>query len=371
MCREKREYCMAQVKCSTCGTALEVKGFGGAIKCPNCSGYTPYAPEKRVRCPHCNKLTTIQDVRGMEFKCAFCHKALYYTKSGDIVANISGATIAIVNTAGVLGAVAAGIAARNNCVCGSVLLVLAALDVYFFSVRNYNKPLVTLEVIPVAKPAENQIAVRMPILVFIAYVANADGELNPREQEFIRWLVDAILRSVPNITEAQVQQDLIAALQFIRDYTPPPFEKILDLANALRPNITFKIASDLLDILCELGTVDGEFGPEERQIVKRIAVAVGMPEQTVDRVIAQYITQGQSRSTPEAQREITMREAYAILGLSPDATFEKVKERFKELAKRYHPDLQAGKSEADKIHAEEMMKLITTAYQRIETQRRQ
>ena len=64
---------------------------------------------------------------------------------------------------------------------------------------------------------------------------------------------------------------------------------------------------------------------------------------------------------------------YAILGVGKNATQEELKHAYRELSKKYHPDLQTGKSEAEKKEAEEKFKDINEAYSVLsdETKRKQ
>lgn len=54
---------------------------------------------------------------------------------------------------------------------------------------------------------------------------------------------------------------------------------------------------------------------------------------------------------------------YDILGVSKTASDEEIKSAYRKLAKQYHPDLFAGKPEAEKKNAEEKFKKINHAYQ--------
>ncbi|MCB9991662.1 MAG: J domain-containing protein [Rhodospirillales bacterium] len=57
-----------------------------------------------------------------------------------------------------------------------------------------------------------------------------------------------------------------------------------------------------------------------------------------------------ARNTPE-------HEAMAIMGLKPPLTLEKVKTRYKELAKKYHPDVNKNDQQS-----EELLKSVNMAY---------
>ncbi len=56
-----------------------------------------------------------------------------------------------------------------------------------------------------------------------------------------------------------------------------------------------------------------------------------------------------------------MKDPYQILGVSPNATDEEIKDAYRKLAKKYHPDLNQ-----DKAYAEQMMKEINSAYDTIQ-----
>ena len=62
-----------------------------------------------------------------------------------------------------------------------------------------------------------------------------------------------------------------------------------------------------------------------------------------------------------------MNNPYSVLGISPDATDEEVKQAYRELARKYHPDKYRDSDLADR--AGEKMKEINAAYEEIQKQR--
>ena len=57
------------------------------------------------------------------------------------------------------------------------------------------------------------------------------------------------------------------------------------------------------------------------------------------------------------------RDYYEVLGVSKNATDQDIKSAFRKLSRKWHPDMQAGKSDADKKAAEEKFKEIAEAYE--------
>ena len=60
--------------------------------------------------------------------------------------------------------------------------------------------------------------------------------------------------------------------------------------------------------------------------------------------------------------EMENKDYYAILGVARDASEKEIKDAYRKLAIKYHPDKQEGKTEQEKKEAEEKFKEITEAY---------
>lgn len=62
-----------------------------------------------------------------------------------------------------------------------------------------------------------------------------------------------------------------------------------------------------------------------------------------------------------------MKDPYSVLGVSKDASDEEIKNAYRDLARKYHPDKYAGSDLADL--AEEKMKEVNSAYEEIQAMR--
>ena len=71
---------------------------------------------------------------------------------------------------------------------------------------------------------------------------------------------------------------------------------------------------------------------------------------------------------PKESEPINMMDAYKILGVSPSATDDEIKQAYRALVRKYHPDKYANTDLADM--ANEKMKEINAAYEQIQQERR-
>ncbi len=78
------------------------------------------------------------------------------------------------------------------------------------------------------------------------------------------------------------------------------------------------------------------------------------------RVLEERINSGQHVLNPDHQRNVAL--WYARLELSPGATPDEVRLRFRDLMRRYHPDRHAGDAEAEAL-ANRISQDLTVAYE--------
>ena len=107
----------------------------------------------------------------------------------------------------------------------------------------------------------------------------------------------------------------------------------------------------LLNFLVEIAYSDGTLSPEEIDALKEICLALHIPEKELNSML--HLTND------------SLDDAYAVLQISPTATDAEVKAAYRQLALQHHPDRVATLGEDIRKAAEEKLKLINDAKDRI------
>jgi DnaJ like chaperone protein len=104
---------------------------------------------------------------------------------------------------------------------------------------------------------------------------------------------------------------------------------------------------------------DGNVHEVEHRLLLRIARQLGLTEQDLQQLEALLRT-----SSVGSQPSRKLEDAYAALGLTPDATDAQVKQAYRRLMSQNHPDKLAAKGLPDSMRemAEERTREISTAY---------
>ena len=107
----------------------------------------------------------------------------------------------------------------------------------------------------------------------------------------------------------------------------------------------------LLSFLAKIAQSDGNVCKEEIEVLKEVALAMGMSAQEVDSML----NLGGN----------TLEEAYKVLEIEPTATDDEVKKAYRKLALKHHPDRVATLGEDVKKAAEEKFQQINNAKEMI------
>ncbi len=116
-----------------------------------------------------------------------------------------------------------------------------------------------------------------------------------------------------------------------------------------------------LEILFQAAYADGTVHPEERQLLHHIGMTLGFDQREFDVVEGRVRAESHFRRGPDRSiRGLSLQDAYAVLGVSPDADADTVKKAYRRLMSQNHPDKLVSKG-----LPEEMIKVATEKTQEI------
>jgi len=209
-------------------------------------------------------------------------------------------------------------------------------------------------------------------------VADYERSQTEAHNQFVSLLVHILVKIAQ--TDGQVSREETATIiRFFRDHLGYHYEQILwvkdlireaerssapleELLSEFRDGFAYEPRLILLELVYQV-VFSGEKRREpEIELAKKIAEFLGIDpyhHATIRNRYAHAARQGRTVSD-EAR-------AYETLGLQPGATAEEIKKAYRALSMQYHPDKVAHLGEEFKRVAEEKMKEINVAYQRLKT----
>ncbi|HWK50750.1 MAG TPA: DnaJ domain-containing protein, partial [Steroidobacter sp.] len=110
----------------------------------------------------------------------------------------------------------------------------------------------------------------------------------------------------------------------------------------------------------------GSFAPAARQVMARVAAALGVSAYEVVQMEALLRMQQSSRQPPEARPQVDkVAQAYEVLGITRDASDAEVTKAYRRLMNQNHPDklVARGLPESMMKVAEEKTRQVRAAYE--------
>lgn len=133
----------------------------------------------------------------------------------------------------------------------------------------------------------------------------------------------------------------------------------------------FRLSQDAaaakLSFLLNLAYIDGEFSKSEHKVIEQIASGFALDEGIFEAILARFEAFYDQRQTRRNPYEMRTKSPYAVLGLKEGAPFDEVKKHYRELVKKYHPDILMGRGESEEMIERSTRKLqeINEAYEEI------
>ena len=172
----------------------------------------------------------------------------------------------------------------------------------------------------------------------------ADNELKKSELEFVkRFLIENFGK---NYTKQRMEL----------------FKKILNqeidinsVCNQIKSHMDINSKIQLIHVLFGLSKADNQIHQNEISIITNIANLIGLNQSDFKSIKAMFIEDTKS--------------CYKVLGLDSNANFSEIKDAYRKMATKYHPDKVSHLGDEFAKVAEEKFKSINDAYQKIKKER--
>lgn len=190
------------------------------------------------------------------------------------------------------------------------------------------------------------------LLVLASYIIKADGKVMHSEMEFVR----NFLRT--NFGEVAVEQGNSILLRLFDEQkrlnatNPYAFRNMIrQSCEQIAMNLDYAQRLQLLNFLVMIARADGSLPNEEIVALRECVQYMRMDMADLDSML-------------NLQKD-TLDDAYAVLGISPDATDDEVRKAYRNLALKHHPDRVATLGEDIRRAAEKKFQEINEAKEKI------
>ena len=187
------------------------------------------------------------------------------------------------------------------------------------------------------------------LMVLSAHIIQADGKIMHSEMELVRQF----LRN--SFGEEAVEQGNSILLKLF-DYRKRNGEnvwqqQINQACYEMSLHMQAEHRIQLIAFLCEIAKADGKVAEAEINALRTIAINLRLDANVIDQMLH---LGGQS-----------LDDAYAVLGLTKDATDDEIRRAYKKMALQYHPDRVATLGDDVKAAAQKKFQEINNAKERI------
>ena len=184
----------------------------------------------------------------------------------------------------------------------------------------------------------------MSVLVLFAKVMKADGKLLKPELDYVKQFLKRQFGT-------QQTKDLMLVFKDILEQEYP----LKDVCRQIQRSMDHPSRLELIHILYGLSQSDGHVHPSEIRIIQTIANYLNISSNDYASIKAMFAKDENA--------------AYRILEIDPSTSDKQVKEAYRKMANKYHPDKVAHLGRKMQTVAEEKFKSVNDAYQQIKKDR--
>jgi len=180
------------------------------------------------------------------------------------------------------------------------------------------------------------------LVVIFAYVVRADKKIRKSEISYVEnYLLE-------NFSDPDLVQDL---MNMLRNLLEKEIE-IQKVSKQIADNMDYASRLQLTHLLFGIALADGELHPSEEDAIRKIIILLKLSIQDYQSIFSIYHQKDEGS-------------VYKILEISPNASIDEVKNAYKNMANKYHPDKVSHLGEDMVKVAEEKFKAVNNAYSSI------
>ena len=201
------------------------------------------------------------------------------------------------------------------------------------------------------------------LVSLLAKVAKSDGRVSELEARLITQVLDDLSQKVSGVSG--VREYLKEVYNSQKENVDNAYETARNYKRAF--NLNYDTCVARLTFFLNLAYIDGEFNKSEQDVIRNIAYGFGIDKETLDEIIFKFDSFYGSRFGANHDEISQENDAFAVLGLSKNASLDEIKARYKELVRQYHPDILMGRGESKEVIERSTKKLqeINEAYGRL------
>ncbi len=184
----------------------------------------------------------------------------------------------------------------------------------------------------------------MSLLVLVAAMMKADGKVVKAELDYVKEFF------VRQFGQTSAREALVMLRDILKKDIP-----VKDVCVQISENMDYSSRLQLLHLLFGIAISDSAIHPSELEAVEKMSDYLGIATSDFISIKNMFVPETDS--------------SYKILEIEPSASNEEVKKAFRKMAMKYHPDKVSHLGEDFRKTADEKIKKVNEAYEKIKKER--